>query len=308
MIKLNRASGILVHITSLPGPHGIGDIGNEAHKFVDFLHECYQKVWQILPLTASEKPSPYSGTSAFAGNPLLISLEKLVDDGLLVQSDIESSRPTFGDRIEHNKAFEWKYSILNQAYNNYKQNHLAKFKNEIDIFTKKEHYWLDDYTLYMAIKAKQNNQSWSKWPQKLKQYNKKVLEQKRHEHADVIDQHLFLQYIFFRQWNQLKQYANQHEIIILGDMPVYVDYDSADVWANQSLFQFDPTTSLPIVVSGVPPDSIEDDGQLWNNPIYDWTGNLRKTNFDWWIKRLKKSLETVDVLRIDHFRGLEAYW
>ncbi|CAF3700767.1 unnamed protein product [Rotaria sp. Silwood1] len=307
MIRFNRASGILAHITSLPGPNGIGDMGNQAYKFVDFLYECYQKVWQILPITASEKPSPYSGTSAFAGNPLLISLEKLVDDGLLVQSDIELNRPKFDDRIEHNKVLKWKYSILKQAYNNYKQNHLEKFKNEIDKFVKKEYYWLDNYTLYMAIKDEQNNQSWSKWPQELKRYDRKILEQKRYEHADIIHQHVFLQYVFFRQWNQLKQYANQHEIIILGDMPVYVDYDSADVWANQSLFQLDPKTSLPIVVSGVPPDSIEDDGQLWNNPIYDWTGNLRKTNFDWWIKRLKKCLETVDVLRIDHFRGLEAY-
>ncbi|CAF1094521.1 unnamed protein product [Rotaria sordida] len=308
MIKLNRASGVLAHITSLHGPNGIGDIGNEAYKFIDFLYKCNQKVWQILPLTASEKPSPYSGTSAFAGNPLLISLEKLVDNGLLVQSDIESNRPTFGDRIEHNKVFQWKPNILNRAYNNYKQNYLGKLKNEIDTFAKKEHYWLDDYTLYMAIKAEQNNQTWSKWPQGLKQYDKKVLEQKRHEHADAIDQHRFLQYIFFQQWHQLKRYANQHEITIIGDMPLYVDYDSADVWANQSLFQLDPTTSLPRVVSGIPPDSIERDGQLWNNPICDWTGNLRKTNFDWWTRRLKKCLETVDVLRIDHFRGLEAYW
>ncbi|CAF1489212.1 unnamed protein product [Rotaria sordida] len=275
MIKLNRASGVLAHITSLPGPNGIGDIGNEAYKFIDFLYKCNQKVWQILPLTASEKPSPYSGTSAFAGNPLLISLEKLVDNGLLVQSDIESNRPTFGDRIEHNKVFQWKPNILNRAYNNYKQNYLGKLKNEIDTFAKKEHYWLDDYTLYMAIKAEQNNQTWSKWPQGLKQYDKKVLEQKRHEHADAIDQHRFLQYIFFQQWHQLKRYANQHEITILG---------------------------------GIPPDSIERHGQLWNNPIYDWTGNLRKTNFDWWTRRLKKCLKTVDVLRIDHFRGLEAYW
>ncbi|CAF3005554.1 unnamed protein product [Rotaria sp. Silwood2] len=308
MVKLDRGSGILLHIISLPGPNGIGDIGDEAYKFVDFLIECNQKIWQILPLTASEKPSPYSGTSAFAGNPLLISLEKLVDDGLLVQSDIESNRPKFGDQIELRKVLKWKYSVLNRAYNNYKKNNLAKLKKEIDAFVKKEQYWLDDYTLYMSIKAEQNNQSWSKWPKELKQCDKKVLKQKRQEYADVIDQHIFLQYIFFHQWSQLKQYANQHEILILGDMPVYVDYDSADVWANQSLFQLDPTTALPTVVSGAPSDSFSENGQLWNNPIYDWTGNLRKTNFDWWIKRLKKSLETVDVLRIDHFRGLEAYW
>ncbi|CAF2712145.1 unnamed protein product [Rotaria sp. Silwood2] len=308
MVKLDRGSGILLHIISLPGPNGIGDIGDEAYKFVDFLIECNQKIWQILPLTASEKPSPYSGTSAFAGNPLLISLEKLVDDGLLVQSDIESNRPKFGDQIELRKVLKWKYSVLNRAYNNYKKNNLAKLKKEIDAFVKKEQYWLDDYTLYMSIKAEQNNQSWSKWPKELKQCDKKVLKQKRQEYADVIDQHIFLQYIFFHQWSQLKQYANQHEILILGDMPVYVDYDSADVWANQSLFQLDPKTALPTVVSGAPSDSFSENGQLWNNPIYDWTGNLRKTNFDWWIKRLKKSLETVDVLRIDHFRGLEAYW
>ncbi|CAF0958929.1 unnamed protein product [Rotaria sordida] len=283
MVKLDRASGILLHIISLPGPNGIGDIGQEAYKFVDFLCECNQKIWQILPLTASEKPSPYSGTSAFAGNPILISLEKLVDAGLLVQSDIESSRPKFGHQIEIRKVLKWKYDILNRAYKNYKNNP-KKLKNEIDAFIKKEQYWLDDYTLYMAIKSEQNNQSWSKWPKELKQRDKEALEQKRQEHASIIDEHIFLQYIFFHQWNQLKQYANEHEIIILGDMPVYVDYDSA------------------------PPDSFSVNGQLWNNPIYDWTGTLRKTNFDWWIKRLKKSLETVDVLRIDHFRGLEAYW
>ncbi|CAF0990255.1 unnamed protein product [Rotaria sordida] len=283
MVKLDRASGILLHIISLPGPNGIGDIGQEAYKFVDFLCECNQKIWQILPLTASEKPSPYSGTSAFAGNPILISLEKLVDAGLLVQSDIESSRPKFGHQIEIRKVLKWKYDILNRAYKNYKNNP-KKLKNEIDAFIKKEQYWLDDYTLYMAIKSEQKNQSWSTWPKELKQRDKEALEQKRQEHASIIDEHIFLQYIFFHQWNQLKQYANEHEIIILGDMPVYVDYDSA------------------------PPDSFSVNGQLWNNPIYDWTGTLRKTNFDWWIKRLKKSLETVDVLRIDHFRGLEAYW
>ncbi|CAF0777853.1 unnamed protein product [Adineta steineri] len=308
MVKLERTSGILVHICSLPGPNGIGDIGNEAYKFVDFLHECNQKTWQILPLTASEKPSPYSGTSAFAGNPILISLEKLVDDGLLVQTDIECSRPNFGEHIEFRQVFKWKYSILNRAYNNYKINPIKKFQNEIDTFKKNEQYWLDDYTLYMAIKAEQKNQSWSKWPKELKQRDKIVLEEKRQEHADIINEHIFLQYIFFRQWEQLKQYANKYDVTILGDMPVYVDYDSADVWANQSLFQLDKRTSLPKAVSGAPPDAFSETGQLWNNPLYDWRGNLRKTNFDWWIKRLKKCLETVDVVRIDHFRGLEAYW
>lgn len=308
MAKFDRASGILLHIASLPGPNGIGDVGKEAYKFVDFLLESNQKIWQILPLTASEKPSPYSGTSAFAGNPLLISLEKLVDDGLLTQSDIESGRPTFGDYIEFSKVLKWKYSVLNRAYNNYKKTHLAKFKSEMDSFVKKESYWLDDYTLYMAIKGEQKNQSWSKWPKELKSHDAKALEKKRHEHANVIEEHTFLQYVFFHQWHELKTYANNLGITIYGDMPVYVDYDSADVWGNQSLFQLDPETALPKIVSGAPPDSFSIEGQLWNNPIYDWTGNLPKTNFDWWIKRLKKTFEVVDVLRIDHFRGLEAYW
>ena len=167
-------------------------------------------------MTASEKPSPYSGTSAFAGNPLLISLEKLVNDGLLVQSDIESSRPKFGEYIEFRKVFQWKYTILGRAYHNYKNTHNQKFQAELETFAKKEDYWLDDYTLYMAIKAEQNNQSWSNWPKELKHREKQVLENKRQEHADVIREHTFLQYIFFRQWNQLKQYANENGVTILG--------------------------------------------------------------------------------------------
>jgi len=308
MVKFERTSGILVHISSLPGPNGIGDVGREAYKFVDFLIECNQQIWQILPLTASEKPSPYSGTSAFAGNPVLISLEMLVDDGLLTQSDIESNRPTFSDRIEFQKAYPWKYGVLHRAYNNYKQQHAQRFQSQIEAFVKRESYWLNDYTLYMAIKAERNNQSWSTWPKELKQRDQQALEAKRQEHANVIEEHIFLQYVFFQQWAQLKRYANDKGITILGDMPVYVDYDSADVWANQSLFQLDKDTALPKAVAGAPPDSYSEVGQLWNNPLYDWTGNLRKTNFDWWIKRLKKCLETVDIVRIDHFRGLEAYW
>ena len=167
-------------------------------------------------MTASEKPSPYSGISAFAGNPLLISLEKLVDDGFLAQLDIECSRPAFSDQVEFSKVLKWKYSVLHQAYNNYRKNRSAKLKSEIDAFANRERYWLDDYTIYMAIKMEQNNQSWSKWPKELKQCDKKVLERKRSEHADVIDKHVFLQYVFLHQWGQLKAYANKLGITIYG--------------------------------------------------------------------------------------------
>ena len=251
-MKSARKSSILLHITSLPGPYGIGDFGPEAYKFVDFLHETKQKVWQILPLTPTEKCSPYSGISAFAGHPLLISLEKLVENGLLKQEDlILPSTYKFDDHsVKFQSVTKYKSSMFKKAFENFR-NSQEKDNYSLEEFLQKKNYWLENYVLFMTIKEQENNRPWSEWPQALKTREKQALEQIRQERNDLLEYQIFLQFIFHQQWKELKQYANQFDIEILGDMPVYGDYDSADVWTNTHIFQIDNHTLLPTAVSGI---------------------------------------------------------
>ncbi|CAF0941351.1 unnamed protein product [Didymodactylos carnosus] len=308
-MKYERTSGLLLHVQCLPNKFGIGDVGPEAYKFVDILHECQQKSWQILPLNASDKANPYSGTSAFAGHPLLISLEKLAeDDGLLTNDDLKDIPKFNTSYLDFDKVYDYKYGLLKHAYENFKKKNDKSQQKEFENFCKDETEWIDDYTLYMAIRHINKKTSWTTWDTKLKTRDEATLEKVRKDNADLIMYYKFLQYIFFKQWAELRKYTNNLGIKIIGDMAVYVDLDSADVWANQELFQLDPKTSLPNAVSGAPPDGFSAEGQLWNNPLYDWDGGLKKTNYKWWVGRVKKALTTVDILRIDHFRGLEAYW
>ncbi|CAF3027600.1 unnamed protein product [Rotaria sp. Silwood2] len=269
-MKPKRVSGILLHITSLPGPYGIGDFGSEAYSFIKMLFETDQKVWQILPLTPTENCSPYSGTSAFAGHSLLISLDKLVDMNLLSREDFYVlSSFNFDDHyVKFNQVTKFKTIMLKKAFKNF-QEQQYRFNNSLEQFIQEENYWLDDYSLYMTIKELQNNQTWSQWPHGLKYHEEEALQEIRETQKDLVQYYIFIQYIFHLQWSELKAYANEHEITIIGDMPVYVDYSSADVWANTHLFQLDEETLLPSVVS---------------------------------------ALQTLDVVRIDHFRGLESYW
>ncbi|UJR19789.1 hypothetical protein I4U23_022923 [Adineta vaga] len=305
-----RVSGILLHITSLPSPYGIGDVGPEAYKFVDFLHETKQDIWQILPLTPTEQCSPYSSVSAFAGNQLLISPDKLYDMKLLTKEDlIIPSKFEFNDQyVKFKQVTEYKYEILKKAFANFKQQE-KHADNLLKEFRQSEHYWLDDYSLYMTIKEQQNKKSWSEWKHELKYRQKEMLEEINETQQNLIEYYIFIQYIFHQQWTQLKTYANNLNVKFIGDMPIYVDYNSADVWANTQIFQLDNETLLPTVVSGFPPDDCSTEGQNWNMPIYNWNDNSKKSDvFRWWIKRLEKTLKMVDIVRMDHFRGLESYW
>lgn len=249
-MKLKRTSGILLHITSLPGPYGIGDLGSEAYRFVDLLHETNQKIWQILPVTPTEKCSPYSGVSAFAGHSLLISLDKLVDMKLLTSNDLipPSSFQFNDDYVQFRQVTEYKNSILEKAFEQFRKQ--RKSEDLLKEFLQSEYDWLDDYSLYMTIKELHNHVSWSQWPNEFKYRQKDSLEKLRQTQQNRIQYHIFLQYIFHKQWSELKEYTNKFDIEIIGDMPIYIDYNSADVWANTQLFQLDPETLLPTVVSG----------------------------------------------------------
>lgn len=252
-MKSKRVSGILLHISSLPSRYGIGDFGPEAYKFVDFLHETNQKVWQILPLTPTENCSPYSATSAFAGNSLLISLDKLLEIDLLTYDDLNLlSSFHFDDYyVKFKQVTRFKTEMLKKAFNNYKEKPNEHLENLIENFHQSEYSWLDDYSLFMAIKETQNNSVWSQWPHELKHHNKFQLDIFREKEKYLIEYYIFVQFIFHEQWFNLKNYANNLGIQIIGDMPVYCDYCSVDVWSNTDIFQLDYETLLPTSVSGL---------------------------------------------------------
>jgi 4-alpha-glucanotransferase len=304
-MKFPRGSGILLHPTSLPSQFGIGDLGRHAFAFVDFLETAKQTYWQILPLAPTGwGDSPYSSFSAFAGNTLLISPEKLVDDGLLEEGWGSSSDPP-GDRVDYGGAYELKSEMLRTAFGRL-ENAAEDIRNAFDEFSKGSTLWLDDYALYRAIKASQGQKPWYEWDNELKQRDAGALASSQNELADEIVAEKFYQFLFYRQWAELKRYANEKKVRIVGDVPIFVALDSADVWRNQNLFKLNPDGS-PKVVSGVPPDYFSSTGQLWGNPIYDWDA-MRGEGFSWWIERIKFALTTVDILRIDHFLGFAAAW
>lgn len=297
-----RESGILMHITSLPGPYGIGTMGKHAYKFVDFLEQAGQCYWQILPLTPTGfGDSPYQSFSACAGNHYLIDLDTLVEEGLLKTEELEAvcwggsqDRVDFGTQyIERNK-------ILKLAYSRFTPDEGYR------AFVEKNESWLSDYGLFMALKEANGGAAWLSWPEALKLHEETALAEKKAELADAIGLQYFLQYEFDRQWNALRSYANGKGIRIIGDVPIYVPLDSADVWANPTLFQLDESRR-PTKVAGCPPDAFTEDGQLWGNPIYDWR-KMHETGYAWWIKRLEAAAKMYDVVRIDHFRGFESYW
>lgn len=298
-----RASGILLHPTSLPGEFGIGDLGPAAYSFVDFLAEAKQRYWQILPLgPTGYGDSPYGSFSAFAGNTLLISPQKLAEDGLLDAATL-SAKPEFSStNVDFGGVYEWKGKIIplaakafdieaNEAY--------AKFYRE-------NSWWLDDYAAYRAIKADQGQKPWYEWPDGLKLRKVEALDEAATNLADQIAVEKIAQFFFHSQWSELKGYANGKGVAIIGDIPIFVALDSADVWCNQSKFKLEPNGS-PTVVSGVPPDYFSKTGQLWGNPIYDWDA-MRADGFGWWLARVAAALRQVDVIRIDHFRGFAAAW
>lgn len=299
-----RQGGILLHPTSLPSKYGIGDLGKEAYEFINFLYKGKQKLWQILPLNpVGFGQSPYQALSAFAGNPLLISLGKLVGEGLLGAADVKVPRPFQTDRVEFEAVQQFKEQCLRTAYANFKRRGAGHDYQE---FVADQAEWLDDYALFMALKQHFSGVSWNEWPAELVSRQPAALLEYHTLLQYEIDYQRFLQYSFFKQWLALKRYANQWGVKLIGDMPIFVAHDSADVWANQQLFELDEA-GLPQKVAGVPPDYFSETGQHWGNPHYKWA-MMARDDFKWWVDRFRSLLELVDIIRVDHFRGFEAYW
>ncbi len=306
-MEQNRASGILLHPTSLPGPDGIGDLGPEAYRWVDFLYRTGCQFWQVLPLgPTGYGDSPYQCFSAFAGNPYLISTTILLDQGLLTKADL-TERPEFPlERVDYGPVIDWKINVLTKAFKHFKSGQHAQLMREFAAFKQQEKTWLEPFATFMAIKAHLGGGPWDKWPDDLRKREPKALEKFKQEHDDEIESQSFFQFIFNQQWQDLREYAHQKGIRIIGDIPIFVAYDSADVWVNKELFYLEKD-GLPEVVAGVPPDYFSETGQLWGNPLYNWSIH-KDTGYAWWLRRMQAVLNMVDIVRLDHFRGFEAYW
>ncbi|HQX54399.1 MAG TPA: 4-alpha-glucanotransferase [Pyrinomonadaceae bacterium] len=307
MSKFARASGVLLHPTSLPGGYGIGDLGPEAYRFVDFLATAGQLYWQTLPLGPTGfGDSPYQSFSAFAGNPLIISPEMLIDDGLISAADLKGMPEFPVDKVDFCAVYEWKTILLRKAFEGFGRVASAELLGEFETFCRETGFWLDDYTLYRSIKAAQDQKPWYEWPADLKLRDHQATAEAAAKLSEHIQSEKFYQFIFFRQWFALKAYANHNGIKIIGDIPIFVAADSADVWCNRSKFKLNSDGTAK-VVAGVPPDYFSKTGQLWGNPIYDWDA-MRADGFSWWIARVYSTLRSVDIVRIDHFRGFAAAW
>jgi len=295
MINKKRLSGVLLHPTSFPGPYGIGDLGPEAYKFVDFLVAAGQSLWQVLPLgPTGYGDSPYACYSAFAGNTLLVSPEQLIKEGLL------DSAPTLTlDRIDFGEAHKLKDQILRRAYERYTKTTDTSLRSAFETFAQQHANWLEDYALFRALKDAHGGVAWNEW-------EPTALDRARDELHEEVEAHMFYQFLFFRQWFALKTYANERGIQVVGDLPIFVAQDSADVWTNPDQFKLDKN-GKPIVVAGVPPDYFSSTGQLWGNPLYNWERMLAD-GFKWWIERVRATLTVVDIARVDHFRGFAACW
>lgn len=302
-----RASGVLLHPTSLPGRFGIGDLGDEAFELANFLANSCQTYWQVLPLgPTGYGDSPYQCFSAFAGNTMLISPQRLYEDGLLTKEEIEDVPDFPKEQVDFGAVIEWKNAILLKAYHRFKQAKNDVLHTEFDGFCDSAKSWLDDYALFRSIKSHQGNVSWHKWDSELALREPSALMTARETLRDEIQAHKFYQYLFFKQWSELKIYCNDKGIKIVGDIPIFVSHDSSDVWCNPSFFKLNLDGS-PKFVAGVPPDYFSKTGQLWGNPVYDWV-RMMADDFRWWIERMSALLAMVDVIRLDHFRGFAAYW
>lgn len=303
-IAMKRASGIIMHISSLANQYGIGNLGKCAYEFANFLYRSGQKYWQILPLGhTGYGDSPYQCFSAFAGNPYFIDFDKLIEEGLLDIKDVEEIRGKSElEKVDYGKLFEQTFKILRIAYTKAK----LVLTTELNTFRKQKERWIEDYALYMAIKEKMGRKHWTDWESEIKLRKPEAIKKYKEELKDEIEYWIFIQYEFFKHWNELKTYVNSLGIQIIGDIPIYVAGDSADAWANSELFQLNSEKN-PTIVAGCPPDAFSQTGQLWGNPIYDWE-TMKKDNYRWWIGRIQESLQLYDVIRIDHFRGFESYW
>lgn len=302
-----RSSGILMHISSLPSEYGIGDFGKKAYEFVDFLEASEQKLWQVLPMgPTGYGDSPYQSFSTYAGNPYFIDIEDLYNLGYLEDNDLNYMKEiNYDDNLDYEQLYERKTKILQKAYKNFIKDNKKEIKEEFENFKVKNSWWLENYSLYMALKLKFNGKSWQDWAKDYKYKNTKkiIIDEELKKNIDYFS---FVQYTFYKQWFKLKEYANSKGIKIIGDIPIFVATDSADTWANSDIFQFDKY-KRPKRVAGCPPDYFSKTGQLWGNVLYDWN-KIKKSGYQWWIKRIEYSFKIYDIVRIDHFRGFEAYW
>jgi 4-alpha-glucanotransferase len=304
-----RVAGTLLHPTSLPSRYGIGDLGDELVMFLDWLASAGNHLWQVLPLNPPGYGySPYGCLSSFAGNPMLVSPQRLLQDGLLTPEAV-ANPPLFAlDRVDFAAVIEWKSRVLRESWDSFDERATDAQRREFDEFVAAEEQreWLDEYALFMALKEKHGGLPWWSWDRKLAQRNAKAIERKRAELADDLLFHKYVQWLFFRQWETVREAARSRGIRIMGDVPIYVANDSADVWSNRKLFQLDENGE-PTAVAGVPPDYFSATGQRWGNPLYRWD-ELARTNYRWWIARIRTNLRFADVVRLDHFRGFAAYW
>ena len=301
---IDRSSGILMPMSSLPSPYGIGTMGKSAYQFVDFLAAAGQKYWQLLPLgPTSYGDSPYQSFSTFAGNPYYIDLDLLIKDKLLKPSEVRSrdwgSDPA---RVDYGKIYESRFAVLRLTF----ERGAERYAEEIAAFRRENAGWLENYALFMAIKRSQGMIAWTAWPDALRLRREDALRDAREELKEDVDFFVFVQFLFFRQWDALRAYAREKGIRFIGDVPIYVALDSADIWSEPQFFQLDEE-NLPTEVAGVPPNPFTEDGQLWGNPLYDWDA-MKRDGYGWWIRCIDGAKKLYDVLRIDHFRGFESYW
>lgn len=308
-MRLPRSSGVLLHITSLPGPHGIGDLGPKAFAFVDFLCAAGQGIWQLLPLhPPAEGNSPYSSLSAFAGNPLLISIDRLAEQGLLDQAALRLPLPSDArlDRVDYAAVAAWKRSRLHQAFETHTRDADAQARAAVDRYAAEQQHWLTPFARFAALVEHFGSPDWSTWPAEIARGEPAAIAAWDQRLAVAIERVKFWQFLFDQQWTALKAYANERHVRMYGDMPIFVAYESADVWQNQPLFALDEKGRRE-VVAGVPPDYFSATGQLWGNPLYRWDV-MAERGYGWWVQRFANALRQFDLLRVDHFRGFEAYW
>lgn len=304
---LQRKCGILCHPTSMPGRFGIGELGEHLYPFIDFLASAGQSIWQVLPLgPTGYGDSPYQSFSAFAGNPLLISLDRLAKEGLLAEEDLTLQVPFPEDKVLYGPVIELKERVLRRSYQNYLRQGSSSLREEVEAFRDRAEKWLDDYALFMALKRHFKGAVWSEWEPDIALRQAHAVEKWHDRLRDEVDYQCYLQFQFARQWRQVRRYAHEAGITIMGDVPIFVGHDSADVWSHRDLFWLDES-GYPTVVAGVPPDYFSPTGQLWGNPLYRWD-SMKRNNYAWWMDRLRTTLAQVDTVRLDHFRGFGGYW
>ncbi|GAB4210590.1 MAG: 4-alpha-glucanotransferase [Roseiflexaceae bacterium] len=302
-----RSSGILLHPTSLPGRWGIGDLGAAAYQFVDFLQAAGQQLWQVMPLgPTGYGDSPYQSFSAFAGNPMLISIDLLLAEGLLAEADLVDAPQLPSHAVDFGAVIPFKQAVLRRSFERFSAETTPELRQQFNDFLAQNHTWLNDYALFAALKEAHGGAGWNSWPTEIARHEPDAVAQWSRELSAQVQFHSYVQFLFRRQWHSLKQYANERGISIIGDIPIFVAYDSADLWANPDLFWLDQDGN-PTVVAGVPPDYFSATGQRWGNPLYRWNV-LAQRGYTWWIERFRVTFSLVDIVRIDHFRGFAAYW